>query len=67
MTRVAARRICWPNPDEVCLQGGCGYCNEGDFQTLEAIYAYAVTVGLLRDYRIGWDNYWYNRVEVRRG
>lgn len=21
------RWICWPTPDKVCIQGGCGYCN----------------------------------------
>lgn len=67
MNRSDSRRICWPNPDSVCLQGGCGYCNDGDFQTLETIYGYARTNELLRDYRIGWDNAWYGRVEVRRG
>lgn len=20
------RRICWPDPDAICLEGGCGYC-----------------------------------------
>lgn len=32
------RRICWPNPDRVCLQGGCGYCNTHPFRTVDAIW-----------------------------
>jgi hypothetical protein len=63
---VTSRRICWPDPDAVCLQGGCSYCNEGDFQTLRTIYRYARDHDMLRDYNIGWDNYWYGRVEVRQ-
>lgn len=22
-------RMCWPNPDNVCLEGGCAHCAEG--------------------------------------
>lgn len=33
------RRICWPAPDEVCLQGGCGYCNDHRPVFIDAIMA----------------------------
>jgi hypothetical protein len=23
---VNERWLCWPDPDKVCLEGGCGYC-----------------------------------------
>jgi hypothetical protein len=31
------RRICWPNPDCTCLEGGCGYCNEYRFRNVSSI------------------------------
>lgn len=39
--RIISRRICWPNPDATCLEGGCGYCNFEDFKKLSVIEAYA--------------------------
>lgn len=24
------RKICWPDFDYVCLEGGCGYCQDDD-------------------------------------
>lgn len=31
MTYYRARRICWPNPDATCLEGGCTYCADQSF------------------------------------
>lgn len=31
------RRICWPEFDIVCLEGGCGYCGDHPFRTETAI------------------------------
>lgn len=59
------RRVCWPRPDAVCLQGGCGYCNDHDFRSLTEVFAYARSSGQTRDYWLGWDNYWWNRIDVR--
>lgn len=45
MTReVEQRRICWPNPDLTCLEGGCGYCNK---------YRFRDTMSILRAIRRG--------------
>lgn len=40
-----ARRICWPNPDATCLEGGCGWCDEYPFRTLAVIERYARSAG----------------------
>ncbi|ANA86043.1 hypothetical protein BH766_gp74 [Gordonia phage Demosthenes] len=45
MAKIIARRICWPNPDATCLEGGCGYCNDEKFQKLEDISDYAWNAG----------------------
>jgi hypothetical protein len=47
------RRICWPTPDEVCLQGGCLYCNDRPFRTLLQIRVYAREAGYLAAYNYG--------------
>jgi hypothetical protein len=39
--REARIKICWPKPDEVCLQGGCSYCRESNFVELPAVREYA--------------------------
>jgi hypothetical protein len=44
-----ARRICWPNPDATCLEGGCGYCNDNPFRALTIIRAYAESAGQVRN------------------
>ena len=34
------RWICWPDPDRVCLEGGCGYClPDLDTQTRQYVRA----------------------------
>lgn len=40
------RRICWPEPDWCCLEGGCGYCNDGPWKYVSIIKAYAERVGM---------------------
>jgi hypothetical protein len=39
MTRK--RKSCWPNPDKVCLQGGCIHCVDGKWVAEEQIRSYA--------------------------
>lgn len=34
------RRICWPNPDATCLEGGCMYCNDYKFRSVDSIWRY---------------------------
>jgi len=42
------RRICWPKFDKVCLQGGCGYCDDHPFRT-EATILRVLTTQEQRD------------------
>lgn len=48
-TMTGKRRICWPEPDATCLEGGCIYCNDHDFVSLDAIRAYAQNAGVLQN------------------
>lgn len=36
-----SRRICWPNPDLVCVEGGCIHCNDHEWRKVSEIRAYA--------------------------
>ncbi|AXH68138.1 hypothetical protein SEA_TEATEALATTE_81 [Gordonia phage Teatealatte] len=47
---VTALKICWPGPDGVCLQGGCGYCHTSQFVSIPEIEAYAKAEGFWYDY-----------------
>lgn len=57
---ITKRKICWPTPDKVCLHGGCGYCNDEKYKTLEVIEKYAEVNDLLDDYYYGLDNGFFN-------
>ena len=37
---ITKRRICWPNPDATCVEGGCSYCNEHPFRAITTIHRY---------------------------
>lgn len=50
------RRICWPNPDKICLQGGCIYCDDHPFKGEVAIRSYAYSKGWQADFQYGWEN-----------
>jgi hypothetical protein len=63
---VVARRICWPAPGTVCLEGGCGYCNDQPFRNLTVIRAEAVECGRLDAYLWGDSHGWAN-AETRTG
>lgn len=67
------RRICWPNPDSVCLEGGCSYCNKEEFQTYTVIKDYidshdnpAFREPLLIAWQQGLDNNFFNHVDIRK-
>lgn len=49
------------DPDQVCLQGGCGYCNFGTFKTVEWLRNYAARHGWTTDFNYGFDHGWPNR------
>lgn len=58
--RKQERRICWPMPDEVCLEGGCIYCNDKPFKSVEDIRMYAEAGGLLDSFDYGQARNWNN-------
>ena len=39
------RRICWPNPDATCLEGGCIRCDVGKSKKVKAIWEWCATAG----------------------
>jgi hypothetical protein len=47
------RRICWPNPDATCLEGGCLYCNDYPFRNRSEIEKYVGSAGVLPNRGIG--------------
>ncbi len=68
---ISRRRICWPDPDATCLEGGCGYCNLNRFRSLRTIEKYARKAGILPNrglgekeaseaFRIGLKNHFFN-------
>lgn len=50
---ITERRICWPDPDATCLEGGCIYCNEHPFRSVKTILRWAEGAGVLRNRAIG--------------
>lgn len=67
IVQVDQRRICWPDPDWCCLEGGCGYCNMGPFKNIGEIQRYAERIGVktyddgaTRDYKASffWGRAW---------
>jgi hypothetical protein len=50
---IMYRRICWPTPDGVCMQGGCIYCNDNPYRHLNGILDYARSHGLTPAYNYG--------------
>ncbi len=75
---ITKRRICWPNPDATCLEGGCTYCNNSNYHSLNVIRRYAETPGLMVcnrgdgkkqfaviAYNRGWSNLWYGRIDYK--
>lgn len=58
-------RLCWPNPDWCCLQGGCGYCSRGlekdhMWKTPEQWHKYAIKTDLEKDWQYGYEFGWIN-------
>lgn len=39
MPRKRKIRICWPNPDSVCLQGGCIHCADAEKRGVREVLA----------------------------
>lgn len=47
ISKITHRRICWPNPDATCLNGGCSHCNGHLFIAVQVIRNYAEQAGVL--------------------
>jgi hypothetical protein len=61
MKAMVRRRICWPQFDVVCLQGGCSYCNENRMRSLNTIRDLAERDPKLQAaYWDGYDHQFYN-------
>lgn len=58
------RRICWPLPDRVCLQGGCAYCNDYPFRSVRGLRAYALRHELIEAFEYG-QRHRFNKAEVK--
>jgi hypothetical protein len=52
------RRICWPDPDATCLEGGCGWCNDGGFWSVRTIERYAKNAGVVPNRGVGKKDAW---------
>lgn len=37
---VKQRKICWPKPDATCVEGGCLYCDQGQWVNISRLRAY---------------------------
>ena len=53
---IEERRICWPNPDATCLNGGCIWCDTHPFRKLSTIERYARKAGVLQHRGTGSDD-----------
>jgi hypothetical protein len=42
-------RICWPNPDATCLEGGCVHCQDGREIEIRKVKRWAGTAGLVKN------------------
>jgi hypothetical protein len=56
--QVEQRRICWPNPDATCLEGGCLHCDGYPFRDVATIEKYARTAGIVPNRAIGEQDAW---------
>src|SRR4051794_35089413 len=74
---VWQRRICWPDPDATCLDGGCGWCDQGKWIDLVTIERFAHRAGVLQNrgagekeavqaYNYGLSHSWFRRTSFRR-
>lgn len=58
-------RICWPNPDKVCLQSGCGHCQDSlHVLRVTSVSEYAAENGMGKDFAYGLGCNWANRMET---
>lgn len=48
------------NPDRICLQGGCLFCDAGKFQSVKSLKKYAIKNDMLDDFEYGLRQGWPN-------
>lgn len=53
---LEARRICWPDFDRVCAQGGCSYCRDESYRPFRVCLVRARELGLEREFLWSWEN-----------
>jgi hypothetical protein len=52
-------RICWPDPDKVCIQGGCLWCQDAEAKTeVKRVEILVEKKGWERDWSIGLSHRW---------
>lgn len=52
-------RICWPDPDKVCLQSGCGHCADSmTVLRVTSVAEYAAQRGWGEDFAYGLQHNW---------
>jgi hypothetical protein len=57
-------RICWPDPDKVCLQSGCIHCQDSLYRLrVTAVAEYASQYGMDEDFAYGLGVNWSARME----
>ena len=42
-------KICWPNPDATCLEGGCVHCQDGKEVSAEKVESWASKAGQVKN------------------
>lgn len=53
--------MCYPNPDVVCLEGGCIHCVDSDtWWTLGALQKYAEDNDMVKALEFGDRHFWWN-------
>lgn len=72
-------KICWPDPDATCLEGGCTHCeSDGEWVSVTTLKQWAYAAGDLAQrgnttkkpadaaFRYGAETGWFNMVKRRR-
>lgn len=61
----AVIRICWPEPDKVCLQSGCTWCQDSTHRIqISTVAKYAEERGMGEDFAYGLGADWATRHKV---
>lgn len=58
IVQVQQRKICWPDPDATCLEGGCIHCDTGPWKNYGTIANYARRAGVVPNRGFGEQDAW---------